>query len=243
MVTELDCENCDNTFPSRITVDGERKRLDGRKYCLECSPYKEWNRNKLHKFDPDPQTLSYIKGVVDSDGSIFKSSAGAHTLSLGVRDKEYAQKFAEKLSKITDTDVKVNEFEEENGKIRFHVQKASKQLYEKLNKLETEDLKPKSYLRPYFDGDGSIYETGKNNYQLRLHSKNKDELKKIRSMLKELDIHSTALRSATQKDLDNSFTDLEEYHYLDFSKNDEIRKFKEKIGFEIKRKSEVIKDL
>lgn len=243
MATQLDCKNCDNKFPSVMNIDGERKNLHGRKYCLECSPYKEWNRNKIHKFDPEPQKISYIKGVVDSDGSVFKSSSGSYQVSLGVRDKEYAQEFAENLSKVLDTDVKVHEFEEENGEILFNVQKGSKQLYKKLNNLETQDLKPKDYLRAYFDGDGSITKKGKNSYQLKLFSKDKDELKKVRKMLRELDIHTTALRSATQEQLDNSFTDLEKYYWLDITRKKEIKKFKEKIGFDIERKKEVIKNL
>lgn len=38
------CQNCGGRFSSMAYIDGERKSLQYRKYCLECSPYKSGQR-------------------------------------------------------------------------------------------------------------------------------------------------------------------------------------------------------
>jgi len=47
------CEKCKNKFPSTMVIDGVRKILNRRKYCLSCSPYKEHNTRRLKFFDLD----------------------------------------------------------------------------------------------------------------------------------------------------------------------------------------------
>jgi len=42
-----ECENCLKTFPSAMKINGKRKVLSSRKYCLECSPYKLHNTTKI----------------------------------------------------------------------------------------------------------------------------------------------------------------------------------------------------
>ncbi len=41
------CHKCDNRFPNRIIVDGKRRILSSRKYCLKCSPFGQRNRKQL----------------------------------------------------------------------------------------------------------------------------------------------------------------------------------------------------
>ena len=36
----LICKNCGGYIPSRVNVDGKIKKLNGRRYCLSCSPFK-----------------------------------------------------------------------------------------------------------------------------------------------------------------------------------------------------------
>lgn len=33
------CRNCSKKFPNRATINGVRRNLHSRKFCLECSPY------------------------------------------------------------------------------------------------------------------------------------------------------------------------------------------------------------
>lgn len=41
------CRRCPNTIPSAILVDGKRKILSNRKYCLSCSPWGQHNTRIL----------------------------------------------------------------------------------------------------------------------------------------------------------------------------------------------------
>ena len=45
------CKNCGNEFPLVIVVDGIRRNLKNRKYCLDCSPFGKHNTKTL-KNDP-----------------------------------------------------------------------------------------------------------------------------------------------------------------------------------------------
>ena len=42
------CKKCGERFPNRVKIDGKRKVLGNRKYCLVCSPYGKHNTRRLH---------------------------------------------------------------------------------------------------------------------------------------------------------------------------------------------------
>lgn len=44
------CVNCKKEFPCWILVEGKRKSLQKRKFCLECSPYGKHNTLSLERF-------------------------------------------------------------------------------------------------------------------------------------------------------------------------------------------------
>ena len=41
------CRKCCVQFPNRVTINGQRKLISSRKYCLACSPYGGHNTAKL----------------------------------------------------------------------------------------------------------------------------------------------------------------------------------------------------
>lgn len=43
------CEKCGKDFPTWIKIDGVKRNLHSRKYCLECSPFGKHNRKQLTK--------------------------------------------------------------------------------------------------------------------------------------------------------------------------------------------------
>lgn len=43
------CHKCNQQFPFRIKIDNISHNLKSRKYCLECSPFKQHNTKKLEK--------------------------------------------------------------------------------------------------------------------------------------------------------------------------------------------------
>ncbi len=46
-ITKL-CPKCNNKVPSWIRIDGKKRNLKNRKYCLECSPFNRHNTRQLH---------------------------------------------------------------------------------------------------------------------------------------------------------------------------------------------------
>jgi hypothetical protein len=46
------CKNCGDRFPCRMTIDGKRRNLGKRKYCLICSPFGAHNTIPIHKLKP-----------------------------------------------------------------------------------------------------------------------------------------------------------------------------------------------
>lgn len=43
------CENCDGKIPATIVVEGKRRNLQRRKYCLVCSPFGKHNTINFQK--------------------------------------------------------------------------------------------------------------------------------------------------------------------------------------------------
>lgn len=42
------CKKCNNNFKTIAIIDGKRKNLCNRKYCLDCSPFGSHNTRKIH---------------------------------------------------------------------------------------------------------------------------------------------------------------------------------------------------
>lgn len=42
------CANCQNPMPATIVIDGKRRNLCCRRYCLECSPFGVHNTRRVH---------------------------------------------------------------------------------------------------------------------------------------------------------------------------------------------------
>ncbi len=45
----LTCQKCGNHFPHWTVVDGKRRNLSSRKFCLDCSPFGQHNTQDLSK--------------------------------------------------------------------------------------------------------------------------------------------------------------------------------------------------
>ncbi len=43
------CKKCDKKFPNWVTIDGRKKNLCSRKFCLECSPWGKHNTKDITK--------------------------------------------------------------------------------------------------------------------------------------------------------------------------------------------------
>ncbi len=49
---QMICEKCNSEFPQSITIDGKRKYLHQRRFCLTCSPPDKKNTKDLIKYPP-----------------------------------------------------------------------------------------------------------------------------------------------------------------------------------------------
>lgn len=49
------CQKCGDSFPLKTWIQGKKRHLGNRKYCLKCSPFGEHNTKKLHT-NSDAQT-------------------------------------------------------------------------------------------------------------------------------------------------------------------------------------------
>lgn len=45
----MQCKKCGTGFPARVIIDGRRRVLSKRKYCLECSPFGMHNTRMLNQ--------------------------------------------------------------------------------------------------------------------------------------------------------------------------------------------------
>jgi len=96
----MKCENCGNTFPTKIKADGRQVRLVGRKFCPDCSPVGGKNRR------------SYVIKLDDGEGHCarcgIKPLTAFHLRKNGLplsyckscQDSVKVLKFKEKLEKL-----------------------------------------------------------------------------------------------------------------------------------------------
>lgn len=51
------CAKCNESFPNYVKIDGEKKNLCSRKYCLQCLPFKSGKRLPYEFKDPNRSTV------------------------------------------------------------------------------------------------------------------------------------------------------------------------------------------
>lgn len=57
----MKCEKCKNYFSSSKVIDGKKRNLKSRKYCLECSPFGKHNtQNLLDDKNPKDKKQCYL---------------------------------------------------------------------------------------------------------------------------------------------------------------------------------------
>lgn len=56
------CAKCQTVFPNRVTLNGERKTLVSRRFCLTCSPWGKHNTRQLDRLEIVPEGLKRCSG-------------------------------------------------------------------------------------------------------------------------------------------------------------------------------------
>ena len=91
------CENCKKEFPLYIVVDGIKRNLCKRKYCLECSPFMKKNTRKIEngKFLERPPKCSKCgetdpKNFYGNKKSTCSKCHNKDVVEKGKRNREFA---------------------------------------------------------------------------------------------------------------------------------------------------------
>jgi len=183
------------------------------------------------------ENLSYLKGVVDSDGCLSKTRDGAYSIQLGVKDREYAEKFRKILEEETGEEVNLYDYDD-----FYQVNKANKELYEEIMFSDRTKAQPEPYLQALFDGDGNIQKktNRKTAYDIRLRMTNPDVVNTAQKKLQEIGIEEENIHSfTTEKGLSEN-----KVYGLKIGRRKAREKYAEKVGFEINRKNkELLKSL
>ena len=209
---------------------------------------------KVNKFDEKPSPeLEYIIGAIFTDG--YKYLNGTHYfLRLEVNDKEFAEKFAECLTKVLGRKKPYKPFFNRKRK-RWVVIGCSVLLFKFLNRT-LEELKPiieydkkcvSAFLQALFDGEGSIIikiEGRRRERQLYLYNTNRELLIYAKYLLKKyFGIEATGPHLSTRKGSIIHFPNgkiakaNKDYYYL-YVRTKGFLSFYRHVGFSIKRKQQ-----
>lgn len=227
---------CGKHFDALQEIDGKERHLYCRNYCLECSPFKGKNKSTLHELDCNDEQISYLKGIIDSDGTLSYRGQ-SYRFSLMVIDEDFAEHTKDILDEVLESDVKVTQTVElDSGNKRYDVQKGSKALYKELNSISVEDAQPRPYLNAFFTGDGTIYSI-ENNVRIETQVTDREIIEAVRKKLEEIGIEANTRISTNDHD---GWPD--KLYRLSFSSKQEIKKFYEESGFSTRRKQRVLEE-
>lgn len=144
---------------------------------------------------PMSNDLAYLLGAVASDGCVYHSKKGDYVIELRVRDKPFAEEFVRRLQALG--------FSAAIHSCRdgyYRVVKGCKEIYMYCKRislpdfsiLETLDQK-RSFLRGYYDGDGSLTFSKKEGYaggyNIHIFSVVEKRVELITDLLKEVGVH------------------------------------------------------
>jgi intein-encoded DNA endonuclease-like protein len=214
---------------------------------------KHYPFGRINKFNEEPsRELSYVIGVILSDGYKYFDNNTHYYLWLAVKDKEFAEEFGRCLAKVLGREEPYKPFWNAKQK-QWIVAVCSIQLFKFLDK-PFEELKPyieysketiASFLRALFDGDGSIHvkiRGRKRGRALWLYNTNKELLIYAKYLLKKyFDIDASGPHLATRKGSIMYFPNgkitktTQDYYYI-YIPTRSLLNFYKHIGFSIKRK-------
>jgi hypothetical protein len=74
------CPNCNNVIPNRIIIEGKTYNLQRRKYCLECSPFKQHNTKQIHiQKELSPYSAKNYKKMTSEQKKSFNKLSHMYT--------------------------------------------------------------------------------------------------------------------------------------------------------------------
>ena len=203
--------------------------------------------------------LSYVIGALLGDGQIkVEKNHYQYKVRLRVKDKEFAEKFAVCMQKILQQKVPnkiFTELDRTRGNRRRFVASVSSKIFVKFlirnknNLLQFVRPYSKDFLQGFFDSEGftGISTFGNFGVKVGLANTNLSLLKKINKILEEdFDIKScirmTMSKGTKVKIWGSSYECRKNVYQLMINKNEDVEKFCKRIGFNILRKQEKLKE-
>ena len=189
------------------------------------------------------ENLGYILGVILGDGSI---SIKDGTISLGVEDEDFAKAFKKALQEWAGFNFNVIKSFGPKKEEASHVIELSSVYISKylknynINKIKTSSKKIKAmFLKGFYDSEGCV---DINTQTIIISNRDKQLLQFCKFLLLNLNIESRPIRIQIKKGSRTMLPD-ENYHIegsnqYEFSigKKENLIKFRDKVGFNIKRK-------
>lgn len=89
------CQKCQQQFNIHLVIDGKRRNLASRKYCIECSPFQKHNTKVLEKEkqDNNHQKCSKCKQVLPCSEFYKNSDQRLHTSCKQCSIKSATERF------------------------------------------------------------------------------------------------------------------------------------------------------
>jgi len=197
------------------------------------------------------EELAYVIGAVLGDGCVYRLQKYHYLVVLKVKDLEFAEKFAECISKVLGREPPKT-IPVKDG--TFAVEVKSKTLYELLKKpIDIDRIRQYvehcidcvcSFLRGFFDSEGSIDKDG----EIQVYNTDKSLLEYIKELLHRLGIKATGPKlyskagtPAKNPKTGKTYFTRKDCYYL-YVRADSRMRFYQLIGFTIKRKQQLLEE-
>ena len=115
------CKKCNDYFPNRMEIDGKKRCLHKRKYCISCSPYGQHNTRKLNNKMRKDQKPHNCSSCGETDPNKFYGHK--RTICGACHNKYTLQKGLEKRQKAIDYlggKCQICDYNKHYGALEFH---------------------------------------------------------------------------------------------------------------------------
>jgi len=238
------------------TVLGLRRNLGwgykriARRVGLPRSTVHSWIRGKHSPYGScsapnlEPSTLlSYIAGAFLGDGGLIRSAQYHYELRFRVRDREFAERFSDCLSRVLGKSKRPRQ--DENG--FFVVRVWSRLLFEFLSSWnsirETAERYPREFIGGFADAEGSpVVSVGRSRRVLGVYVVMVNTNRVLLNLVRTLMRANFAIRSNVflERKRHRMWSKLPCYH-LTIGRREDQRRFAGTIGFGIQRKQEKLR--
>lgn len=196
--------------------------------------------------------LAYVLGVLKGDGCLCKNKRHSlrgecfdYVLTLGVTDEDFAEYYKEQLEKWSRfiAYAHIRPPRGKGTKPVFTIRLRSKDIYEFLNGFDINKLKLSSstikamFLRGLYDSEGHVSKFRENkNGLIHIGMADFKTVVLAKELLSLLNIHSGKL-------LERTLNTGTRFYYFHIGSLEGLRKFRDNVGFSIRRKQERLNDL